>query len=333
EPLHRLFGSGNLLALYGVYTFFIISGFLITSSFLHRSSTGNFLARRCLRIFPGLVLCLVLSVLVLGPLMTSLRTSDYLGSDGTAAYAARTVALVDTSDQGLPGVLFSSNDYGTILNGSQWTLGPEFICYLGVIALGLLFLLRPIGALALLGLGVWTHLHPSTGFLGNLEYLLPFFAAGSALYFLLPRLGNRRLAGLVSLVGLVAVTAWWEPAVAFALFGSVLVLLVGTSTTRTFSGATRFGDLSYGIYLYGWPVEQTVRHVLGDHADWWSVFLVSLLIAAALAFVSWHLVEARAMRLGQQLSALSAQQRDEPTAAPAAVVVKDPGVLANDRSG
>lgn len=307
EPLRQFLGQGNLLGLYGVYTFFIISGFLITGSFLHRSSARNFLLRRCLRIFPGLALCVLGMVFVLGPLLTSLTPSAYLRSDAPLAYGVRTLALVDTSDAGLPGVVFSSNDYGTIVNGSLWTLGPEFLCYVGVMVLGLLLLLRLSGALVLLAVGVWTHLHASTGFLGNIEFLLPFFAAGSVLFFLRRHLRYPWLVAVLCLAGWGLLGAQGRPAVGFAIFGSVLVILIGTASTVTVSGATRFGDLSYGIYLYGWPVEESVRRALGDHAVWWQVFALSLLGATALALLSWHLVEARAIQLGRRLSASPAR--------------------------
>ena len=61
--------------------------------------------------------------------------------------------------------------------------------------------------------------------------------------------------------------------------------------------AARFGDLSYGLYIYGWPVEEAVMWLSGGHAPWWQVFLCALPGAAILAFLSWHLVEHPMLRL------------------------------------
>ena len=61
--------------------------------------------------------------------------------------------------------------------------------------------------------------------------------------------------------------------------------------------ATRFGDLSYGLYIYGWPVEEAVIWSLGGRALWWQVFAIALPATAAIAFLSWHLVERPALRL------------------------------------
>jgi peptidoglycan/LPS O-acetylase OafA/YrhL len=83
----------------------------------------------------------------------------------------------------------------------------------------------------------------------------------------------------------------------FPLFGCYLVLWLALTPRLPVIPAARFGDLSYGIYIYGWPVEQGVIWLLGGRAVWWQVFLLALPTAAALAFLSWHLVESPALRL------------------------------------
>src|SRR5437867_743903 len=57
--------------------------------------------------------------------------------------------------------------------------------------------------------------------------------------------------------------------------------------------AARYGDLSYGLYIYGWPLEQCVVYWSGATAPWWAVFLAALALAAPAAFLSWHAVERR----------------------------------------
>ena len=87
--------------------------------------------------------------------------------------------------------------------------------------------------------------------------------------------------------------------IAFAVFGSWLVLRIATARFQV-RGLTRFGDLSYGLYLYGWPVEQSVRFALGDGAAWWQTFVLALPIAVALAYTSWHLIERPALALARR---------------------------------
>lgn len=305
EPLFRVFGKGNIAGLYGVFIFFIISGFLITRSFLVGSSVASYLIKRFFRIIPGLVLCVVLTVFVLGPLVTRYSSATYFGSISTYSYAGRTLALTNTSGDGLPGLVFTSNDFGQIINGSLWTLGPEFVCYLGVAVLGAFRMLRLWSAAALLALGLWTHAHP-LGFAADLKYLLPYFAAGCMWYFVFPYLRRAWIWAPFCLAGLAAAAALDHPAAGFAVFGSYLIILVGTSTTIRLGAVTRFGDLSYGTYLYGWPVEETVRHFAGAQAHWWQVFAVSVPVSATLAWLSWNLVEARSLRAGRKLARLTA---------------------------
>jgi hypothetical protein len=61
--------------------------------------------------------------------------------------------------------------------------------------------------------------------------------------------------------------------------------------------AARFGDLSYGLYIYGWPVEEAIMWLSGGRAAWWQVFLIALPAASVLALLSWHLVERPMLRL------------------------------------
>jgi peptidoglycan/LPS O-acetylase OafA/YrhL len=60
--------------------------------------------------------------------------------------------------------------------------------------------------------------------------------------------------------------------------------------------AARFGDLSYGLYIYGWPVEQTLLYASGGKLAWWQLFPLALAITGVIALASWHLVEKPALR-------------------------------------
>jgi len=83
----------------------------------------------------------------------------------------------------------------------------------------------------------------------------------------------------------------------FPLFGGYLAIYLATDRRLPVLPATRFGDLSYGLYIYGWPIEAMVMHLSGGRAAWWQVFLISLPLAAAAAFLSWRFVEEPMLRL------------------------------------
>ena len=83
----------------------------------------------------------------------------------------------------------------------------------------------------------------------------------------------------------------------FPVFGGFLVIFLALRYAPPLRFLSRWGDLSYGIYIWGWPVEQLVMRAGGGRLAWWELFLVSLAVAGALAFLSWHLVEKHALRL------------------------------------
>src|SRR5665213_3725336 len=127
-------------------------------------------------------------------------------------------------------------------------------------------------------------------------WLLPFFAAGMALYRLRDMPIFHPAIAALAFVGL-ALTAWLGGFILlFPIFGAYLVIYAALSPALPVIPAARFGDLSYGLYIYGWPVEQTVTYLLGGSAAWWQVLGLSLPPSLALAALSWHLVEAPALR-------------------------------------
>jgi peptidoglycan/LPS O-acetylase OafA/YrhL len=127
--------------------------------------------------------------------------------------------------------------------------------------------------------------------------LVGFFAAGMLLY-KLPhtRVFDGRIA-LLALAGLVLSVPLRQFITLFPVFGCYLALWLALTPRLPVIPAARFGDLSYGLYIYGWPAEQMVMWLSGGRAAWWQVFLTALPAAATLAFLSWHLVERPMLRL------------------------------------
>src|SRR3954451_4395900 len=77
DPLMILTGGQTVLGVVGVFVFFTISGYLVTQSFDTTPSPLVFLAKRALRIFPGLIVCIAVCAFVIGPLVTTLPLVDY----------------------------------------------------------------------------------------------------------------------------------------------------------------------------------------------------------------------------------------------------------------
>jgi peptidoglycan/LPS O-acetylase OafA/YrhL len=297
EWLICLTGNQSILGLTGVFVFFAISGFLVTQSFEQTGDPLRFLAKRALRIFPGLFVAALLSAFVLAPLVTTLEPGAYFSQAAPYRYVVGNT-LLDQSVHELPGVMFVNNPVGLEINGSMWTLRFEFMMYLMVLALGVLRLLNLPVMLGLLALGLaCLQFQGALDFLGGWGWLLAFFAVGMILYRLrATRVFDGRIAAL-ALAGLVVSVPLRQFIALFPLFGCYLALWIALNRRLPVIPAARFGDLSYGLYIYGWPVEEGVIWGLGGHAPWWQVFGLAVPAAAALAFLSWHLVEQPALRL------------------------------------
>jgi peptidoglycan/LPS O-acetylase OafA/YrhL len=296
EWLIRLTGNQSIFGLTGVFVFFAISGFLVTQSFEETGDPLRFLVKRALRIFPGLFVAALLSAFVLAPFVTTLEPGAYFSRPEPYRYVIGNT-LLDPTVHEMPGVMFVNNPVGLEINGSMWTLRIEFMMYVMVLGLGVTRLLTLPMAVVLLALGIACLHFDTLDFLGSWGWLLGFFAAGMVLYKLrATRIFDGRVA-LVALAGLVFSVPLRGFIPMFPLFGCYLALWLALTPRLPVVPAARFGDLSYGLYIYGWPVEAAVIWFLGGRAPWWQVFAIALPATAAIAFLSWHLIERPALRL------------------------------------
>jgi peptidoglycan/LPS O-acetylase OafA/YrhL len=293
EPLVMLSGRQGILGLLGVFVFFTMSGFLVTQSFESSRAPLRFLAARLLRIYPALIVCLVLCILVLGASVTTLPLGEYLRHPDTWRFLAANL-LMQSFDQSLPGVVFLDNAVGTVVGGCFWSLGIEIYCYIVVLALGTLRLLDQRSAALLLILGLAASYFD---WFGGFGWLLPYFAIGMAMYYLTRSRQPSGALAIAAALGIVATVLLGQMLFAFALLGGYLTIYVATSGRIVLPRAARYGDLSYGLYIYGWPVESGVAHAFGGAASWWQVFLIGTALSLILAFLSWHLIERPALRL------------------------------------
>ena len=140
EPFYWLTKQQGTLGELCVGVFFIISGYLICASYIKTQNVFKYFYARALRIFPGLVIVLLVAVFIVGPCFTNLKLKDYFNNPATFTYL-RTVDLYQIQFS-LPGVMFSSGKSGTSVNGSLWTLSYEFTCYIMVAILGLARVLK-----------------------------------------------------------------------------------------------------------------------------------------------------------------------------------------------
>jgi peptidoglycan/LPS O-acetylase OafA/YrhL len=297
EPLAA--STGFTLGEHAVNGFFAISGFLVTMSF-DRRGWWDYALARFLRIAPGVVVATLVVGLLLGGAMTRLPLTQYLGESGLWRFVTATLTSFK-SNIFLPGV-FEANPFRFPM-GTVWTLKYEVLCYAGVFLLGLAGALRSRLAALILATGLgaalagmdWISPEAPKGIETALR--LPFiFVLGGALYVW------RREAPLSSMLVVVLALASWLASGTF-LYKALLFAATGYGILwfALAPALSRWpieppADLSYGTYLYGWPVQQTL-HALFPTAAALTLLGPSVVITLAIAALSWYAVEKPALRL------------------------------------
>jgi len=300
--------AGVNVATTGVKIFFVVSGYLVAQSWLRDPHPGRFLRRRLLRIVPGLVAVVALTAFVLGPMVTKLPIPAYFADQRTWAYLAN---LVFYPADELPGV-FAANIAPNEVNGSLWSLAPEMSMYLLLPAIAIVSLTLT-GAYRLFALA--TLLVTVTALLVVLpapelrQWLIygtrvwawcsvaPFFLVGACFAFCgWDRFLNRGIAfGLLALL-LVMPTLPVITELLLVVALPYIVLAFGTAPAPFGGALTRRGDFSYGLYLYAFPIQQALVATVGTPGGALGNFVITTILAAGCAALSWHFVEKPALR-------------------------------------
>lgn len=301
EPLFRLTGLVAFGSV-GVDGFFAISGFLVCVSLLRAPSSLAYMRNRLLRLLPGLIVLVAVLVLILGPVMTA--APDYWRDKATWRYLA--TATVYGFQQHLPGV-FAQNPTDVVA-GSLWTLPMELTCYFVLLAM------ERCRVLSVWGLGIVTvvalaiHLGgvvPEHTLLLRMDlarldrFAVLFFGGG-----VLAVLGDRvrfSLAGAGCVLLVIAAAAIPQREGLFDLvYLSVLpYLLVSLAGSMTWAAGLNDWDASYGVYLYGYPVQQSLIAVLGTAIGTTYLTVMAAPAALVLGLLSWRLVERPALAFKQ----------------------------------
>ncbi|MFK0257528.1 acyltransferase family protein [Streptomyces sp. NPDC090445] len=315
-----------------VFGFFVLSGMLVTRSG-NRLPVGRFLWHRALRLLPGLWVCLLVTAFAVAPFLYWRQHHDLAGflgrADGPLEYIQSNFAI-RVHQWGISGILDTAQSKGLAHNGSfdgaLWSLEYEVLCYLGVALLalagaragGVVRARRAVLAVTVL-LGCYVlgdaltnprlnvMEHPAGegasaavvgGYVVPLAFYLGFaFAIGALIEVYKERIPVSDPLGVLScLVLLAALHYGWlyvlgVPALAY------LLLWLAIRLPKPFRKVGHKHDYSYGIYIYGFVVEQAVA-VLGG-ARWGLAAYLGICVAGTLvaAALSWHLVERPAMRL------------------------------------
>lgn len=303
---------GDTLGRFAVAIFFCISGYLISQSWDRDPNLFRFAARRGLRILPGLLVAVAFTAFIAGAIDTRLPLGTYLGSRETWAYVASNATLI-VGIATLPGA-FEGLPHPGPANGSLWTLTYEVLMY-GVLAL--LGLSRRLKTLCVVVFATCMAFWVFAQRQGVGDYQLPlplvwkvglaidgvrivslgaYFFGGSLLYLFAHKVPlSPFLAALCLLVAALAPPGGAAFAMAIGVPYAAIVLARRLPRRTT---NLRGWDLSYGIYIYAYPIQQLVtRFCLAHGLGWPSALAIETVLVVAMATLSWIVIEKPALSL------------------------------------
>ena len=309
---------GITLGSLSVAFFFSISGFLIYQSWISTQNLLKFFLKRFRRIYPGLIFVSFLTAFILGPLSSTLSWNEYLLS-GTAINYLISVGL-SLNDQGLLGV-FEKNPYPNTVNGSLWTLKYEILMYATLAFAGVLVPARhltpTIASLLVIFSASWVFIsvyelqisdikitNKAPFFwrlsvelkLDRIAYLGAFFFAGSTFSIYKNKIPiNGRI---TLLLWIILLTLEEKTLAMICLWFTVPYTAVyfAYNSPKIFQKINGH-DYSYGIYIYAFPIQQTLSlWAVKNHFSWITCVSLSILLTLTFSAFSWHFIESPFLR-------------------------------------
>jgi peptidoglycan/LPS O-acetylase OafA/YrhL len=306
------------IGVFAVHAFFVLGGFLVAGSFEHAPSWRRYLVNRALRIFPGYWACLFVTVVLLVPLSHAIARPGTTGLDATEAFSAVRYGFANfllRINQPTIGRLFADNPASGIVNGSLWSLFPEMLCYTFLAVAGVMGCMRTRGRWGLVAIALlaWflqacgpkilatvaaTPWEPKVWYLLQLDSLLTYFCGGALLWIFRTRVPfSKALCYLAVLAAFVALLGGWHRVVGPLVLPPAMLALAVLLPWQNFD---RHGDFSYGLYLYHYPLQQTLYASDFRFASPLTFFLTTLIAVFPLAWLSWQWIERPALRLKPQ---------------------------------
>lgn len=299
----------------GVEIFFVISGYLITTSFLNEKSVFCYGVKRFFRIIPGLLAVCLVSVFIIGPLLSDYSVKVYFTVHFREAIEyLKNVLLYPIYS--LPGV-FVDNVYSCTVNGSLWTLPIEAALYVIVPVIivitgrkkGYKYGIVAIFALALVFNTIKLAKYPQARVviwgsdIMQAMNLVPYFLIGAIFTFdKVKKLLNVQIGTLAFFVAIMLNMSYEKTQVVMVFILPYFVFSLAFANKPVFKKFGTKVDLSYGIYLYGFIIQQILVKYLSKYELSVNVmFVISTLLSMLCAFVSWYLVEKPMQNLGKTI--------------------------------
>lgn len=307
DPLARNLGMS--LGSIAVDTFFVASGFLVTSSLFTRKNIFKFILARALRIYPALWAMLALTVFVIGAFFTAIPINEYFTSRGTYGYLARCATIITGINYYLPGV-FQENPYAGAVNGSLWTLRYEVGMYAILATIWVVCrkitapdLIRQKAAklvICILAVSSWAYFMYTSIVLeeiGSQSGLVYMFFIGATFY-----VGRNcivlspQIFVIISALMLLSTINRSVFLVTYSLAICYILIYLAYIPSGVIRKYNLLGDYSYGVYIYAFLVQQSIAALIPNISVVRLMFL-SAAVTIVLSAISWHVLERRALRL------------------------------------
>jgi peptidoglycan/LPS O-acetylase OafA/YrhL len=263
----------------------------------------DYLRKRVLRIYPAFAVATAVAALVLVPLVSADPVAS-LKAFNPVQWAMNALRLKDYVQT----PVFLKNPFPRAVNGALWSIPYEFWCYLGIALLGMTGMLRRRRLVAIafaLSIAIsiaciLLGLTPGGRFPGRMFYpprLLPYYLAGTVFYLFRERICySGRVAWLCGVLLIPAAFLKWGVALVLPVAGTYLLFWVAFHPAIRLHHWAKCGDFSYGIYLYAFPIQQLLVHLLGPMHPL-SLFAMATPLSILAGAVSWHAVEKHGLRL------------------------------------
>lgn len=313
EILTQIFNSVSF-GEFAVDGFFLLSGYLIVQSWITRPKAWNFLKKRLLRIYPGFIASTLICVFVVGPLAAN--PQQYFASFWVGGFVKSLLLLQPPS----PAPVFHGTFYAD-LNGAMWTIGFEFKCYLLVLFFGMLGAVRNrrwwLGAtVSIFVILLLQKVGMFTTWTNPILRLASFFFSGGCFYLYRDRIMyTPRLAALIGSAMLVSIFFIQSAEIALATCGAYLLFYFACTPLVPLANFNRLPDVSYGVYLYGWPVQKLFLWYFPSLSPW-ELFPLSLTACLILGAISWYVVEKPMMRFKSKSGRMTPEKSGAVIAAP-----------------
>jgi peptidoglycan/LPS O-acetylase OafA/YrhL len=290
--------SGSL----AVKIFFFLSGLVVTNSLISKGNAYEFIISRLFRIWPALIATILISAAIIGPILSTKTIAQYFSDPLTSSYITSNISL--HTSYVLPGV-FELNKYPNTINGSLWTIPYEVYAYvilLSFFMIGIsrshalaIFTFTIVAAAPILKFDFIYSLFPTnheTAMLG------PCFAYGSIMAILKDKIN----------INISTATGSWalffilkgSKVEMHALYSAIFITIIYLASTGALLKMKPNHDISYGVYLWGFPVQQILSMYISEYGILVNQ-ITAIVISCILGYVSWILIEKRCMKVGSLL--------------------------------